>query len=97
MSKTLFKLSTVSQKHNQSQRIINEFTDEIINAKFAELNQNTDSGNKRKIETDDKIIGRKMKTVIEILLENYHGMSYKQIREELITIMIGMISNLYTN
>lgn len=89
MSKTLFKLSTFSQKHNQSQRIINEFTDEIINAKFAELNQNTDGGNKRKIETDDKNIGRKMKTVIEILLENYHGMSHKQIREELITIMIG--------
>ncbi|VVC25919.1 Cytochrome P450,Cytochrome P450, E-class, group IV [Cinara cedri] len=89
LSKTLFKWSKVSQKHDQSQQIINEFTDEIINEKFSKLNQNTEGNHKRNLETDDEVIGRKMKTVIEILLENYHGMSHKQIREELITIMIG--------
>lgn len=32
------------------------FMDEIINTQFAELNQDTDGGNKRQVETDNKYI-----------------------------------------
>ncbi|KAF0770087.1 cytochrome P450 4C1-like [Aphis craccivora] len=87
LSKTLFRLSSVNQKHDQSQKIINDFTDEIINKKLDEMNQN--SNNEKKVETDDDDICRKTKTVIEILLGNYHEMSHEQIRDELVTIMIG--------
>jgi len=87
LSKTLFRLSSVNQKHDQSQKIINDFTDEIINKKLDELNQN--ANNEKKVETDDEDICRKTKTVIEILLGNYHEMSHEQIRDELVTIMIG--------
>lgn len=67
--------------------LINKFTDEIIKKKLSEIQQNID---KRKIETDEEdIFCQKTKTVIEILLENYHKMSYEQIRYELVTIMIG--------
>lgn len=87
MNKTLFRLSSVHQKHNHSQEIINEFTDEIIKEKIDELNKN--SNNDKKVELGDDDVCRKMKTVIEILLENYHEMSHNQIRDELVTIMIG--------
>ncbi|XP_001948141.4 cytochrome P450 4C1-like [Acyrthosiphon pisum] len=87
LSKTLFQLSSVKKKHDQSQKIINEFTDEIIKKKLDELNQN--ANNKNKVETDDEDVCRKTKTVIDILLENYHEMSHEQIRDELGTIMIG--------
>ncbi|XP_026809782.1 cytochrome P450 4C1-like isoform X1 [Rhopalosiphum maidis] len=87
LSKTLFRLSSVNKKHDQSQKIINDFTDEIINKKLDELNQN--ANNEKKVETDDEDISRKTKTVIEILLGNYHEMSHEQIRDELVTIMIG--------
>lgn len=93
MSKTLFQLSTVKQKHDRSQKIIYEFTDEIINKKLDELNQS--ANNKKKVETGDEDICRKTKTVIEILLENYHEMSHEQIRDELVTIMIGKYKNIY--
>lgn len=51
------------------------------------MNQN--ANNEKKVETDDDDICRKTKTVIEILLGNYHEMSHEQIRDELVTIMIG--------
>lgn len=66
---------------------MNEFTDEIINKKLAELNQY--NNNEKKIETGNEDVFRKTKTVIEILLENYHEMSREQIRHEIVTIMIG--------
>jgi len=93
LSKTLFQLSSVKQKHDQSQKIINEFTDEIINKKLDELNRN--AINKNKVETGDEDVCRKTKTVIEILLGNYHEMSHEQIRDELVTIMIGKYENIY--
>jgi len=55
------------------------------------MNQN--SNNEKKVETDDDDICRKTKTVIEILLGNYHEMSHEQIRDELVTIMIGEYKN----
>lgn len=51
------------------------------------MNQN--ANNEKKVETDDDDNCRKTKTVIEILLGNYHEMSHEQIRDELVTIMIG--------
>lgn len=89
MSKTLFRLSSVKRQHDECQKIINEFTDEIIKAKIEELNENN-AGDEKTVENDDEDdIGRKTKTVIEILIENYHEMSHAQIRDEIVTIMIG--------
>jgi len=108
LSKTLFQFSSVSKKHDQSQKIINEFTDEIINNKIAELNR-IDANREKKVKThvddDDNDTFRKTKTVIEILLGHYYEMSHAQIRDELVTIMIGkyietflhMIVNLMNN
>lgn len=94
MSKTLFRLSSVKKQHDDSQKIINEFTDEIIKAKIEELNKNADD--EKMVENNDEDdICRKTKTVIEILIENYHEMSHAQIRDELVTIMIGKYVQLY--
>lgn len=73
--------------HNQSQKAINKFTDEIINKKMYELNQNDQYSEELEVESDN--IFQKPKTVIEILLGNYHEMTHEQVRDELITIMIG--------
>lgn len=93
LSKMLFRLSSVYKRHNRCQKIINEFTDEIINKKIDELRQNVKDINE--LDAEDNI-GRKMKTVIEILLGNYHEMSHEQIRDELVTIMIGNSNIWYT-
>jgi len=45
--------------------------------------------NEKKLKPEDEEICRKTKTVIEILIGNYHEMSHEQIRDELVTIMIG--------
>lgn len=91
MSKTLFRLSSVKQRHDQSQKIINEFTDEIITQKINELNENNNAEDEKKSLSaeDEDIYPRKTKTFIEILLGNYHEMSHEQLRDELATIMIG--------
>ncbi|XP_025418931.1 cytochrome P450 4C1-like isoform X2 [Sipha flava] len=87
LSKTLFRLSTVKYQHDRSQKIINEFTDDIIKKKINELKQNNDDEKKPTWDSED--VSRKTKTFIEVLLGNYHNMSHEQIRDELITIMIG--------
>jgi len=85
----LFRLSSVHKQHKLSQTIINNFIDEIIKKKINELlNQNAE--NEKKI-VQDELIFRKMKTVIEILLGHYHEISHEQIRDELVTIMIGKV------
>lgn len=87
MNKTLFRFSSFYKKHDECQKIINEFTDEIINKKINELNENLDNEKNEKIGDED--IRQKMKPVIEILIGNYHEMSHKQIRDEVVTVMIG--------
>lgn len=90
MSKAIFRLSSVSKKHNKSQKIINEFSDQLIREKLAEFNRIANDEKKVNIAVTDNEDGcKKPKTVIEILLENHNGMSYEQIRDELVTIMIG--------
>lgn len=88
LNKTVFKLSSVRRKHDQSHRIINEFADEIINKRMADLNRN-DGVDKRTTTTDDDGEDRKPKSFIEILLETRSEMSHEQMRDELITVMIG--------
>lgn len=96
LNKTLFRLSTVQHKHNQSQKIINEFTDEIISTKIAELKRNIVScAGENPEKEDDDDVGRKTRTVIEILLGNHHAMSHEQIRDEIVTIMIGTLFFLF--
>lgn len=84
----------MKRKHDQSQKIINKFTDEIISQKIYELNENSDD-DKKLPAVDEDICSRKTKTFIEILLGNYHEMSHEQIRDELATIMIGKYINKY--
>lgn len=98
LSKTLFRFSSLYHVHERCQKVVKEFTDEIITKKLDELSQN--AGNAKRSETDggeDEDFGRKTKTVIEILLENYHEMSHEQIRYELVTIMIGKYTRFNLN
>lgn len=61
--------------------------DEIIHKKINEIIRN--AGNDKILEKEDNVTLRNAKTVIEILLGHYHTMSHEQIRDELITILIG--------
>lgn len=88
MSKTLFQFSSVYRKHNKCQKIVNEMISDIIKKKMNEIIQNVDD--KKTLDTDNYMC-RKAKPVIEILLEHHHEMSYEQIRDEIVTIMIGNI------
>jgi len=88
LSKTLFRLSPLSRKHDRSQLIINQMVDDIIKNKLHEFIQNANNKNNLE-ENNDEYICRKPKSVVEILIENYHEMSHKQIRDEIVTIMIG--------
>lgn len=89
LSKTLFQFSSFKHKHDRSQKIINEFIDDIISKKINELGVQTNKVNHE--ECDKDIIVRRPKSFIEILFENYHGMTHKQIRDEIVTIMIGKL------
>ncbi|XP_050444449.1 cytochrome P450 4C1-like [Adelges cooleyi] len=82
---SLFKLSSIKRKHDISQSSIYDFVDDLIHRKYAELKDNINSQE----EPDEECIGIKYKSYIEILLENGHQMSLKQLRHEVITIMVG--------
>jgi len=83
----LFQFSSIKKKHDRSQKIINEFTDEIIKTKIVELNN---SGSENGVNADDDDIGQNTKTLTQIFLENSHeNMTLEQIRDELVTVMIG--------
>ncbi|XP_025192988.1 cytochrome P450 4C1 isoform X3 [Melanaphis sacchari] len=88
LNNTLFRFSSVKRKHDQSQKIINEFTDEIIKKKIIEFTQKIDNID-IKIEKEDEDCCPKPKTVLEILLRSSHKMDHKQIRDEIVTVMIG--------
>ncbi|KAF0767926.1 cytochrome P450 4C1-like [Aphis craccivora] len=88
LNNTLFRFSSVKRKHDRSQKIINEFTNEIIKKKIIEFTQNINNS-VIKIEKDDENVCRKPKTVLEILLGSSHKMNHEQIRDEIVTIMIG--------
>ncbi|XP_025192993.1 cytochrome P450 4C1 isoform X5 [Melanaphis sacchari] len=89
LSSTLFQFSSVKKKHDRSQTIIYEFTDEIIKAKIVELNKSGSKNDMNKDFDDNKDIGRNTETLTKIFLENSHEMSLEQIRDELVTVMIG--------
>lgn len=88
MNNTLFRFSSVKREHDRSQKVINELTDEIIKKKIIELNQNINSCEK-KIQRDNEDCCPKSKTVLEILLGSSHKMDHEQIRDEIVTVMIG--------
>jgi len=67
-------------------------TDKIIKEKIIELNQNINNCEK-KIESEYEDSFPKSKTVLEILLESSHKMNQEQIRDEIITVMIGKYQN----
>jgi hypothetical protein len=79
----------VKYKHDRSQKIINEFTDEIIKKKIIEFTKNI-KNSQIKIEKDDEDCCPKSKTVLEILLGSSHKMDHEQIRDEIVTVMIGI-------
>lgn len=87
LSSTLFQFSSIKRKHDRSQKIINEFTDEIIRTKIVELDK---SGSKNDVNSNDDDNERNTETLTKIFLENSHeNMSLEQIRDELVTVMIG--------
>ncbi|XP_022172371.1 cytochrome P450 4C1-like isoform X2 [Myzus persicae] len=87
LSSTLFQFSSIKRKHDRSQKIINEFTDEIIRTKIVELDK---SGSKNDVNSNDDENERNTETLTKIFLENSHeNMSLEQIRDELVTVMIG--------
>lgn len=84
----LFSLSSKKEQQRNSQHSIHKFVDDLIQNKQVELNEIdkttiTGSGDA------DFSCYQKPKTLIEILLANHHRMSSKEIRDELMTIMIG--------
>jgi len=95
LSSTLFQFSSIKRKHDRSQQIIHEFTNDIIKRKIIELNK---SGSENVINTDhddNEDIGQKTITLTEILLENSHEISHDQMRDELVTLMIGKYLYIY--
>lgn len=82
----------MKREHDRSQKIINKLTDEIIKQKIIELTQNINNSEKN-IEGDNEDYCSKSKTVLEILLGSSHKMDYEQIRDEIVTIMIGKYQN----
>ncbi|XP_050429236.1 cytochrome P450 4C1-like isoform X2 [Adelges cooleyi] len=82
---SLFHLSSFKRKHDVSQRKIYDFTKDLIEKKHAELKSNVNNQG----EHNEESIGFKPKSLIEILLENGHLMSFNQIRDEIITVMFG--------
>lgn len=80
----LYQRSSVRVKHDRSQKIINEIVEGIIDKKFAELNWNDVDDN-----NNSEDASRTPKSVIESLLGHYPVMSREQIRNELVTILIG--------
>ncbi|XP_050436889.1 cytochrome P450 4c21-like isoform X2 [Adelges cooleyi] len=85
LNNSLFQLSSFKRKHDISQSKIYNFTEDLIQKKNTELKNNTNSQG----EHNEECIGLKSKSLIETLLENEHQMPLKQIRDEIITIMIG--------
>lgn len=85
----MFRFSRVKREHDKSQQIINSISNEIIQKKLIEINENESCRNQREIDDDDDAIRSKKNTVIEILLRNHHEISHEQIRDEVITVMIG--------
>lgn len=67
---------------------MSDFIDEIIKKKLCELNENARNEDELESDEDDDVY-RKPKTVVEILLGNYHEMTHAQVQDELVSIMIG--------
>lgn len=82
----------MKREHDRSQKIINKLTDEIIKQKIIELSQNINSSEKT-TERDNEDCCQKSKTVLEILLGSSHKMDHEQIRDEIVTVMIGKYQN----
>lgn len=81
----------MKKEHDRRQEIINRFVDDMIKKKIIEFKQNTSTEDK--MNTNDDEMYFKKNTVMEILIENYYEMSHEQIRDEVITIMIGMCAS----
>lgn len=65
-----------------------KFAGDLIIKKVNEFKQNNNGENEVKNNVDEPYL--KSKTIIEILIENYHVMSFDQIRDEVITIIVGV-------
>lgn len=86
LNDTLFHLSPLKRDNDRCVKFIAEFVDEIIKSKIVELNHTQKSAN---LSIDDENVHQMPKTVLEILLQHSHEMSYKQIRNEIVTIITG--------
>lgn len=74
-------------------KVLHDFTDEIISTKIAELKRNEIyMENVSDTTTDNDNFCRKPKTIIEVLLEHSHEMPHEQLRDELFTIISGILT-----
>ncbi|XP_050433546.1 cytochrome P450 4C1-like isoform X3 [Adelges cooleyi] len=85
LNRSLFQLSTYKRKHDISQNKIYNFIDDLVQRKKTELRNRINSQG----EHNEECMGLKCKSFIEILLENEHQMSFQQLRDEIITTIIG--------
>lgn len=86
MNNVLFHFSSVKRNYDRCVKCVIEFVDEIIKSKIVQLNR---TGNLVQVNTDDGDVYQTPKTILEILLQHSHEMSLKQLRDEIITIIIG--------
>ncbi|XP_050426995.1 cytochrome P450 4C1-like [Adelges cooleyi] len=85
LNKSIFQLSSLKRKHDISQLKIYNFIDDLVQRKITGLKNNINNLE----EHNEESIGLKSKSFIEIMLENGHQMTFNQLRDEIITVMIG--------
>ncbi|XP_050444345.1 cytochrome P450 4C1-like [Adelges cooleyi] len=95
LNNSLFQLSTFKRKHDISQSKIYNFIEDLAERLNTEwINNNTHNQG----EHDEECIDLKSKSFIEILLENGHQMTFKQLRDEIITVIFaGQDTTAFTN
>lgn len=86
MNSILFCFSSLKRDYDRRIKLIIEYVDELISSKIAESDR---IGSSAQINSEEENIYKTPTTVLEILLQNAHKMSYKQIRDEILTILIG--------
>ncbi|XP_050444443.1 cytochrome P450 4C1-like [Adelges cooleyi] len=84
-NKSLFQFSSLKRKHDISQSKIFNFIDDLVQRKNTELKNNINNQE----EYNDECIGLKSKSFIEIMLENENQLTFNQLRDEIITVIIG--------
>lgn len=87
MNNILFHFSPIKRDYDRCVKFIGEFVDKIIKSKIVESDCIGSSAKAN--NTDDENVYQTPKSILEILLQNSHEISVKQIRDEIFTIISG--------